>query len=67
MKCPLMTLEYRLIDQGSSIYIQDCLKEECAWWDEEVNMCSIRSFVEQFENIALYLFEIRNKMPHEEQ
>lgn len=48
MKCPLMTLEYRLIDQGGSIYVQDCLKEECAWWikceteeGEKVGRCAV--------------------------
>jgi len=67
MKCPLMTLEYRLIDQGGSIYIQECLKEECAWWNPIMKECICLSINRNIMEASNFLGLITGKMPHEEQ
>jgi hypothetical protein len=42
MKCPLFAMfqPFACRKQGISDY--DCLKEECAWWDEETGLCSVK-------------------------
>ena len=42
MKCPLMLIGRTVLPQDKGKDIADCLKEECAWWDEEMNCCSVK-------------------------
>jgi len=40
MKCPLMSQPYESGEYQSKWHGVDCLKEECAWWNEHYGMCS---------------------------
>jgi len=46
---------------------QDCLKEECAWWNSELEACAIVSLELELASLAEVLAAIGSKMPHEEQ
>lgn len=67
MKCPL-SREVRY-DEGYYVTgdFKDCLKEECAWWDEERMCCHIRTLSKQVDRLADRANEIRDKMPHANQ
>lgn len=63
MKCPLF--ESRLAAQNNRtvrVY-QDCLKEECAWWNGHNNECCFISTGKVLNAISTYLYEINHKMP----
>ncbi len=42
MKCPILSAP--TVRTAFTAYFADvdCLKEECAWWDEEKNCCSVK-------------------------
>jgi len=42
MKCPL--LKCISVDRSTAVgmFSQDCLKEECAWWDKNTNLCAVK-------------------------
>jgi len=48
MKCPL--------------FPQECLKEECAWWLEDIQMCAIRDLALEFRYTQLRLADIRDNL-----
>lgn len=62
MKCPLrFTLDYS--EKGIlSTPAKDCLKEECAWWDEEMAQCSINGLEPTLQHIALSLRDIAKEL-----
>jgi len=64
MKCPLFRAANITSDFDSSWSGDDCLKEECAWWDVEMGQCSINSLKSNLENIVLRLRDLVDKMPH---
>jgi len=62
MKCPLLSL--RPIDRS---YVEghgphDCLQEECAWWDEKIQLCSVRSWCERIRNVEMRVEAIDEKL-----
>jgi len=67
MKCPLFiagaesTLAYHKKDDI------DCIKEECAWWQGDDNVCWFVQIGISLSIIATELIAIRMRMPHEEQ
>ena len=65
MKCPL-TLKAQGLGAGKIVPVGgDCLKEECAWWDEPVKRCVLQNISEKLSFIYLELNEIAKNMPHE--
>ncbi|KKN65869.1 hypothetical protein LCGC14_0476860 [marine sediment metagenome] len=57
MKCPKI-IEHSNYPSGAiSSDPVDCLKEECAWWDQEHSQCSMRT-------ISNALVKIKDSMPH---
>lgn len=42
MTCPMRV--------GSSGYMYDCKKEECAWWNEYLKECMIKTFIRSAEH-----------------
>jgi len=66
MKCPLRILVLRTDATLGPLFSNDCLKEECAWWDQAYEECCIFSMVRLFDGILMDLNQIRDKMPHEE-
>jgi len=67
MKCPLLYGFWIARQREELPELSDCLKEECAWWLEDVNMCSIRELALELRYTQMRLQEITFKMPHEEQ
>ena len=62
MKCPQL-LMFRPIEKSmESNYFGDCLKEECAWWDEPTKRCLFQNISEKLSFIYLELNEIRGKI-----
>jgi len=51
MKCPL-SITGNLTGDGEFIgAAADCLKEECAWWDEEKNLCSLKVMAKELSRL----------------
>jgi len=67
MKCPLLWASVLNSPRQVETKHGDCLKEECAWWDEERVCCHFRTLSKQVDRLADRINEIRDKMPHEEQ
>jgi len=42
MKCPKTFHAESVVGNQEQWVWEDCLKEECAWWLDETQMCSIR-------------------------
>lgn len=65
MKCPLFCIgDYNLPSiKGSSDF--DCLKEECAWWDDGTPGCALLAVAKSLQKIEGLFFELVNKMPLE--
>ena len=67
MKCPLFHRP-KLDEPGLITYeTSDCLKEDCAWWIADINMCAIRDLALELRYTQFRLQDMANKMPHEEQ
>lgn len=65
MKCPLC---YCLLSEEEKRVAPDraeCLKEECAWWEDKLGKCSIRRIWIALQDIHEVLHDIEKKMPHE--
>lgn len=43
MKCPLKRSEIFIASDHSVYNPADCLKDECAWWQDAVDQCAILS------------------------
>jgi len=67
MKCPLLHSAWFAQGRERKTGFDDCLKEECAWWDKPSARCSILQGAMELGDIAYNLKEIRAKMPHENQ
>ena len=67
MNCPLFYM-MNYTQAGELGYeVGDCLKGECAWWDSELEACSIVSLELELGSLLQILTAIGDKMPHEEQ
>lgn len=66
MKCPLrfMGCEIDALKPPETRFI--CLKKECAWWDENTDLCSLIAEVRVLSAIGAVLGKLYDKMPHEE-
>lgn len=67
MKCPLMSQPYESAPYQSKWHSIDCLKEECAWWDDYFQQCAILRLEKSLTHIDGVSQMIIKKMPHEEQ
>ncbi len=67
MKCPLLRVDDRERSSYPLPIAPDCLKEECAWWDEADERCIVQTIPFELNRIGSALQVIENKMPHEEQ
>lgn len=67
MKCPLfhaanMTHEERLLNDP-----EDCLKEDCAWWDRANTGCFCLGLYGELITLNGHLEDLIDKIPHEKQ
>ncbi len=63
MKCPLSNYVMERESGEDEVLLSDCLKGECAWWDETQGMCSIKNISQQLGYISTDLTQIEEKMP----
>ena len=42
MKCPLLLLGYLMGYKTEPRTKAECLKEQCAWWEQDLNLCAIK-------------------------
>ena len=67
MKCPLIAIAWGNLAKNQPVIYPDCLKEECAWWNSELEACSVVSLELELASLVEVLTAIGSKMPHEEQ
>ena len=66
MKCPLSHhMKYNEPYHSHEVY-EDCLEEECAWWNKANGECCLSTLAVETSLISYFLNGIRDKM-HEEQ
>ena len=58
MKCPLFAIAWAITRPGEKGWKEECLEEECAWWDDDYSRCSMRSVIEHLDAIEARLTEI---------
>jgi len=67
MKCPLFVLAKTAHYSENVMITTDCLKEECAWWNKDRGVCSVKLGAGAIYDLWYQLTQIKEKMPHEEQ
>ncbi|KKL08017.1 hypothetical protein LCGC14_2580140 [marine sediment metagenome] len=67
MKCPLLTIGLSAVAAKEAVEMEDCIKEECAWWSDDLEGCDPTGMLPHIIKIADRLMELVAKMPHEEQ
>jgi len=63
MKCPLLILAYTYVPGPTAENVGDCIKEECAWWNETQGMCAVKDLAQQLGYISSDLTQISESMP----
>jgi len=67
MKCPLFRAVNITSEFDSNWTGDDCLKEECAWWDRTAEKCVMLQLAFELDEVHTSIEELVNKMHHEEQ
>lgn len=63
MKCPLRTKIERPTNNIEVYGFGDCIRENCAWWDEGSDACAIWAIMSSFDALGGLFREIEQKMP----
>jgi len=63
MKCPQLVHRRPIKAGWDEAFFGDCLKEECAWWDFDQNLCLFRSAQMDLARIRYLLEGLVDKMP----
>ena len=63
MKCPLSFMTRPGLMRKDAHPNNECLKEECAWWDAPAEQCLMLNISEKASFIYLELNDIRGKLP----
>lgn len=64
MICPILEVSYRIAKPGEVTLDTECLQEDCAWWQKELQNCIIYQMGMEIGTITCFLEEIKDKMPH---
>ena len=67
MKCPQSDQHFRYSKDGDRWEFADCLKEECAWWDNTHGICAVLQLSKAIYYMGLHIAQAEKKMPHEGQ
>ena len=59
MKCPLAN--YQLVNE--TLEREECLEEECAWWNTINGMCAVLQLSMSIFYTSLYISKMEAKMP----
>ncbi len=63
MKCPLLSITDHERHGNAVTSAPDCLGEECAEWDHQHGVCSVKVIKKALIDIAVILARIADKMP----
>lgn len=63
MKCPLMAIAYSALKDIDYMKEISCLKEECAWYSDSEQACSMLIIAANLAGTVAALGEITKKMP----
>jgi len=55
MKCPLLTVKEISPECLKDYPGGDCLKEECAWWDDTLKTCAISRIANRLDQMTYFL------------
>ncbi|MBA7586220.1 hypothetical protein ES708_28216 [subsurface metagenome] len=55
MKCPLRFKELIEVEGVGRWRGADCLKKECAWWEEQTGHCSVRCLPTMLAGLAYHV------------
>lgn len=67
MKCPILGAGYLAAVSEIDGRAWDCVKEECALWDDELECCEWVSLRVTLKSILLAMWEIRDKVSRADQ
>ena len=67
MKCPLLFIAYTNMEDEYFDLHSVCLKEECAWWEQDLNLCAIKELALELRYTQLRLADMGTQMPHKGQ
>ena len=63
MKCPLSFRTMYSEKPGVQIFGGNCLKEDCAWWDENAGRCGVLEVPRLLQAIGHTLGQLESKIP----
>lgn len=63
MKCPMTMNTVGIYGEKAFDEPQDCLREECAWWDKTWGSCCVLGLAENLNAVALRLIDIGDRLP----
>jgi len=58
MKCPRLTVYERDEHGNTTPAFGECIKEDCAWWDDSAMMCSFTSLCDDIYSIRITLAQL---------
>lgn len=61
MKCPVTVIAFAKGETVVRSGLMDCLKEECAWWLADINMCSVRDLALELRYAQMRLQDMVKK------
>ncbi len=67
MKCPLLCAGKLAVGEITQDTLSDCLKGECAWWDDSLKLCSVRVIGQFMVGIGVNIHNIAENMPFKAQ
>jgi len=67
MKCPLLMYNYLPDESPTEGKRTDCIKEECAWWDNVLEDCCFRVAAKASDRTERVLTDILAKLPQARQ
>ena len=67
MKCPLLKIARAGLLSEAARPLDDCLREDCAWWDEVMKKCSVQVLAQFSVGASVYLHNISENMPFKAQ
>lgn len=62
MKCPILPKTQYHDGKEEQVILADCLKEECAWWEEAQGECSIKTIARGLEYISTDITQVLEKL-----
>ena len=64
MKCPLLSVAWGAVAAKEAAWYPECLKENCAWWNEREKGCDPTGLVHILDGLTDTVIEILEKMPN---